>query len=113
MTTDADDALIAKLLAEDNAYGDPYYRDFDEYHSDDSEHGRSKRRKKTIKRGDLLSHTRSMVFQHFKEKRGSQLTFSYRHRHPEGRCQGRQMHRTSTTTGNACACKQEWRGTRG
>ena len=54
MTTDADDALIAKLLAEDNAYGDPYYRDFDDYHSDDSDHGRSKRRKKTIKRGDLL-----------------------------------------------------------
>lgn len=68
MTTDADDALIAKLLAEDNAYGDPYYRDFDEYHSDDSEHGRSKRRKKTIKRGDLLSHMRSMVFQQFQRE---------------------------------------------
>ena len=50
MTTDADDALIAKLLAEDNAYG--YHGTLQDLESDDSDHGLSKRRKKAKKRGD-------------------------------------------------------------
>ena len=49
MTTDADDALIAKLLAEDTACG--YQSSFEEYYSDDSDHGLSKRKKKAKKRG--------------------------------------------------------------
>ncbi len=53
MTTDADDALIAKLLAEDTAYG--YKSTFEDYQSDDSEHGPSRRRKKAKKRGDCLT----------------------------------------------------------
>ena len=51
MTTDADDALIAKLLAEDNAYS--YQGGFEDCESDDTDHGHSKRRKKAKKRGDL------------------------------------------------------------
>ena len=50
MTTDADDALIAKLLAEDNIYS--YQGTFEDCESDDTEHGHSKRRKKAKRRGD-------------------------------------------------------------
>lgn len=50
MTTDADDALIAKLLAEDDAYG--YHGTLHDIESDESERGLSKRRKKAKKRGD-------------------------------------------------------------
>lgn len=54
MATDAaSDALIAKLLAEDNVYADPCSA-YDDYQSEDSDHGRSKRRKKSKKGGDVL-----------------------------------------------------------
>ncbi len=53
MPTDAaSDALIAKLLAEDNVYADTYSA-YDDYRSEDSDQQRFKRKKKNRK-GILL-----------------------------------------------------------
>ena len=51
MTTDADDALIARLLAEDQAYS--YHGTFDGLASDTSEEKHSTRKKKSKKRGEM------------------------------------------------------------